>query len=213
MVTTPQHLEGWFSAARLTTYSGHPDPVAFCSWNSRLSAAYFEVIGHTEVLLRNRIAASLRSSSSGQPWYLNPRYNFSAKTTKQIMDARDLLASKRRPETAGGVVAELSFGFWRFLLSRRHAPNVWVDLCAAGLPHFPHGTNRAAFAKPVERIHKLRNRIAHLEPLVDTSAAIEAQRLDRYDSDLDILARWIDPDAADWISSVSRVASVRSARP
>lgn len=212
-MTSPQRLEEWFSAARLTTYSAHSDPEAFYAWNTQLSSAYFEVIGHTEVLLRNRIAASLRPSSSGQPWYLNPRYNFSAKTVKQVTDAQEILASKGRPETGGGVVAELSFGFWRFLLSRRHAPNIWVDLCATGLPHFPYGTDRAAFAKPVERVHKLRNRLAHLEPLVDTDAAVEAQRLDRYDADLNKLARWIDPEAADWIASVSRVANVRRHRP
>lgn len=212
-MTVPQHLESWFSSDRLTTYAGHTDPVAFYEWNSRLSAAYFEVIGHTEVLLRNRIASALRPSPTGQPWYLNPRYNFSAKTTRQINDARGILTSKGRPETVGGVVAELSFGFWRFLLTKRHAPDVWVDLVASGLPHFPHGTDRAAFAHPVEQIHKLRNRIAHLEPLVDTNAAAEARRLDRYDTHLDTLARWIDPAAATWITSVSRVGTVRNQRP
>lgn len=110
-------------------------------------------------------------------------------------------------------MAELSFGFWRYMLSRRHAPNVWVDMCSAGLPNFPHGTNRAAFAKPIEQIHKRRNRVAHLEPLVEFDEVSESQRLDRYDTHLATLARWIDPQAERWIASVSRVADIRSRRP
>lgn len=212
-MSTLAQLESWFSSPRLATYTCHPSPVEFYAWNSRLSAAYFEVIGHTEVLLRNFVADALMPAASGEPWYLNPRYDFSYKSQKQIENARETLRRRHRPETPGGVVAELSLGFWRYLLSKRHAPNVWVDLCATGLPHYPHGTDRGRLADSVEQINKLRNRVAHLEPLVDLDRPTETGELDHYDARLSQVSRWIDPDAADWIASVSRVAHVRAQRP
>lgn len=47
----------------------------------------------------------------------------------------------------------------------------------------------------------------------DARPAEETRRLDQLSADLDTLARWIDPDAADWIASNSRVIQVRSLRP
>lgn len=205
-------LDGWFSSERMATYATHPDPEAFYTWNTQLAAAYFEVIGHTEVLLRNAVSSALRPASNGDPWYLNPRYQFSPRDREQIQKARETLNSKGRRETTGGVIAELSFGFWRYLLSRRHRASVWVDLVPT-LTHYPHGTDLARFAAPIEEVHKLRNRVAHLEPLVDANISREKQKLDGYDAALDTVSRWIDPDAAEWIAGVSRIATIRAQRP
>ncbi|GGQ47929.1 hypothetical protein ACFFKE_08505 [Streptomyces mutabilis] len=52
----------------------------------------------------------------------------------------------------GKVIAELSFGFWRFLLARQYKTNLWPDLAGA----FPYAPNRAltTVEDPVKRPSK-----------------------------------------------------------
>lgn len=63
----PQDLERWFSSPRIDTYSHHPDPAGLYAWNFQLAAAYFEVIGHVEVLLRNFISDRLQAVAMSTP--------------------------------------------------------------------------------------------------------------------------------------------------
>lgn len=65
----PDDLARWFSAPRISTYRRHPDPAALYAWNAQLSASYFEVIGHVEVLLRNFISDRLEAESPLPHWY------------------------------------------------------------------------------------------------------------------------------------------------
>ncbi|GAA1100438.1 MULTISPECIES: Abi family protein [Mycobacteriales] len=207
----PEDLARWFSAPRISSYRHHPDPAALYGWNAQLAAAYFEVIGHVEVLLRNFISDRLAAESPLPHWYDDQqRYQFTSTAQKSIRKARSRL---RDPETTGRVVAELSFDFWRFLLVRNHEVTIWRVLRRHGMAHYPQPQPRQPFEDCVQRIYKLRNRIAHHEPLIHPNPAMETRRLDQLSADLDTLARWIDPDAADWIASVSRVSQVRSLRP
>jgi hypothetical protein len=58
----------------------------------------------------------------------------------------------------------------------------------------------------VTAINDTRNRIAHQRPVFHLPAnCLEA--------DIITLASWIDPDAAGWIKSVSRVGTVLAAKP
>lgn len=207
----PEDLECWFSAPRVSTYRHHSDPAELYAWNARLSAAYFEEIGHVEVLLRNFMSDRLEAESTLPHWYDDDqRFRFNETARKNIAKARRRL---RAPETTGRVVAELSFDFWRFLLVRRHEATIWRALRRQGMPNYPQPQARQPFEDRVERIYKLRNRIAHHEPLIHLDATEEVRRLDRLSVDLYTLARWIDPAAADWIVSVSRVVQIRQSRP
>ena len=57
-------------------------------------------------------------------------------------DLADLVADARRrarrggvPETHGKVIAELMFGFWRFVLDARHSPTLWAPALRHAFPH------------------------------------------------------------------------------
>ncbi|ODQ95660.1 hypothetical protein BFG51_03340 [Dietzia alimentaria] len=181
------------------------------AWNVQVSAAYFEVIGHVEVLLRNFISNRLEAASPLPHWYDDQqRFQFNKHARRNIQNARGRLVD---PETTGRVVAELSFDFWRFLLVQNHEVTIWRVLRRQGMPHYPQPQSRQPFEDCVERIYRLRNRIAHHEPLIHPDTTVETRRLDQLSTDLDTLARWIDPGAADWIASVSRVSQVRLLRP
>lgn len=62
------------------------------------------------------------------------------------------------------ILTELSFGFWRFLLAKRYERTLWEFSLRHGFPHLAR-QRRRDIAEPVERLHKLRNRVAHHEPI------------------------------------------------
>jgi hypothetical protein len=89
----------------------------------------------------------------------------------------------------GKIVAELLFSFGRYLSSAAHEKTLWVP---ARHRAFPRGTDRAAHVDgPVGRLHHLRDRVAHHEPLLTTNVA---GRL----SDLIGIAARLDPS---WVST------------
>ncbi|MEZ7005470.1 hypothetical protein [Streptomyces sp. AD55] len=104
----------------------------------------------------------------------------------------------------GKIIAELTFGFWRFLLARQYRSSLWPDLAGA----FPHAPNRAlpTVEEPVKRLHECRNRIAHHEGI--WHLAPEA----RWDDIQNVLG-FITPTAAAWVADASRIDDVLARRP
>jgi hypothetical protein len=73
----------------------------------------------------------------------------------------------------GKVIAELPFGFWRYLSSAAHEKTLWVPCLHTA---FPERTDRRDMDRPIGRLHQLRNRVAHHEPLLrtDVQARLDA---------------------------------------
>lgn len=104
----------------------------------------------------------------------------------------------------GKVIAELGFGFWRFLLTRKTSDTLWPDLAGA----FPHAPSRALHLveDPVKRLHKLRNRIAHHE-------GVWQQPLKERRDDLHTVLNYLRPAAAAWVADHGRTEILLSRRP
>lgn len=106
------------------------------------------------------------------------------------------------------MVAELTFGFWRYLAASRYLTSLWVPAAAAAFPLGPTDLRRrrVEVEKRLERIHFVRNRAAHHEPIHrrdlgrDLAAAVD-------------LSGWISPDAAAWVTAGSSIRAVIDARP
>lgn len=76
------------------------------------------------------------------------------------------------------------------------------------VPHHPDGVTlpRSDVDNRVQRVHVLRNRIAHDEPVYRRDLAHDhADMLD--------LVGWIDPGARAWVESLRRVSSIIASRP
>jgi hypothetical protein len=101
------------------------------------------------------------------------------------------------------VIAELPFGFWRYLSSAAHEKTLWVP-CLHRV--FPAGTDRRDVDRPVGRLHQLRNRVAHHEPLLRTDVP---GRLD----DLIRLASMINPELGQYLAATTTVTSWLDRRP
>lgn len=198
-------LEAWLSPARLSTYliaAGGDRALALdlYEWNTAVSAAVLHDLAHLEVAVRNAYAGAWvsRVPAGGRHWIGEPGRYFPPVARKArngvVFDAnrtpRDQIASAVRAAGRGAptgkVVAELSFGFWRYLSISARERDLW-------LPYLRHafiaGTSRKTIDLPMGRLHLLRNRVAHHEPLL--AVDLEA----RYADVLVILSR-VDPRIA-----------------
>lgn len=212
---TQEELEQWFSASRMRRY-GTVYPVARYVWNTRISKAFLEDIGHVEVLLRNFIDSRLTRDAGIRTWWESDKYPrlgaFRRNVDKVVTRIRE---AGHEPEP-DQIVAGLSLDNWRFLLIPRLEATIWKSLISldnGGMPHYP-GRSRQRFEGNVETIRFVRNRASHQEPLISASDNEgDIQRLCGYLEAIDMVASSIDPRAAAWIAANSRIPSVLAQRP
>lgn len=179
-------------------------------WNAELSGAWWSVIGDVEVLLRNAMHERLMQLSRrrfGEPcWYLDPGGLFSEEAQRAIESARWQVYRSGRAETPSRVVTELSLGFWRFLLAARYERSLWVPVLRDAFPHLKGRGMRREAHEGIHRLHGLRNRIAHHEP-------IHNRPLEGLHKVALRAAGWICPDTAEWIRGRSRVQGLLERKP
>ncbi|WP_432091501.1 hypothetical protein [Streptomyces sp. NRRL F-5630] len=182
--------------------------LALYQWNSEMAAAFFGPLGHLEVMLRNALDARLvhrqQRRSRTREWYDDPDVPLGKKARADIRMARHRAERQGAATPRGKIIAELSFGFWRFLLARQYQTTLWPDLARA----FPHAPSRALtlIEDPVARLHKFRNRVAHHESI--WHLPLEARR-----DDLLAVLGFLAPDAAAWVTDTWRIDDVLSRRP
>lgn len=212
----PEHLHAvsrYLSQQRLAPYvwacaEDLADGLRLYAWNADVGSAFFESLGHLEVVLRNALDQRLirrhtRTGRSGD-WFDDPARELGQRARQDIAAARERVRHKGKAMCHGQVITELPFGFWRYLLARQHQATLWPDLAGA----FPHAPDRrlTTVEPPVKRLHVFRNRIAHHEGI--WSYPLE----DRY-ADLLLLVGYIDPHIRAWVDRGSRVPSVLAGRP
>lgn len=111
------------------------------------------------------------------------------------------------------IVAHITFGTWvKLLPSRRDSqgriePSGQRGLWVNALRHsFPHHPDPLVIHHWANRLHLLRNRIAHVEPLIATDVMSYHRSAAR-------LLRAIDPAMGDWYAGISRIPEVYRRRP
>ena len=208
-----QTLEHHISPARLAPYrSATPNDdsaVQLYEWNARMSAALWETIGHVEILVRNAMHQRLTAwsiATFGQPrWYLDPGQVLTPEHLNDVRRARQRATRTRtgvRPETTGRVVAELSFGFWRFLVAKHYTRTLWQPCLHRAFP----GKSHRQVHDALRELHLLRNRCAHHEPIHQ----LPIQQL--HTAALEV-AGWISVSGRRWVATRSRCARYLAQRP
>ncbi|WIM67749.1 hypothetical protein QP027_11840 [Corynebacterium breve] len=204
----PAPLSEWFSSARMSRYVDHPSPEALYLWNTHLTKTYLADIEHLEVLLRNCIHTTL-TKRYNERWFDNDRINFSDEAKKSIRKAKRRAGGREAPP--GKIIAELSFDFWRFLLSSHYQASIWPQVEKA-LKQKPN--SRQQFEALVVIVYKMRNRCSHHESIVQQRDILrEITHLNSVDNAIYMVASFIDPHAAIWIKDNSRVPAIRAQRP
>lgn len=206
-------LEQHLSPDRLSTYviecTGRlDDAIELYTWNSAVTAAFWEQLGYVEVVMRNTLDGRLgvRHTRRGRPgtWLDDPARELTQRAREDVATARTRVIRKGKPPSHGQVVSELPFGFWRFLVSRAYSGSLWPDL-ASGFPHAPN-RRLATVERPVKALHEFRNRLGHhqriwAEPL-----------LDRFREMAELIG-YVDPTVALWVARTSRVQPTLALRP
>lgn len=179
-------------------------------WNMRAAASVLTLTSMAEVVVRNaldkELSAWARRRRHGAEWFdvdfLDRRGHL------DLQKARRRARSRHDEEVHGKVVAELSLGFWRYLVESRYYTALWVPATHAA---FPLGApdlreRQRDVALRMKRLTFVRNRAAHHEPLhqrdlhKDLNAALD-------------LTCWISPDAGSWIQARNDIADVAQRKP
>lgn len=182
------------------------------AWNGRLSAAVHEELGMLEIVLRNALDRQLVKyhqvalNGDGR-WYADPRMPWqSARMIEQVDRARaQATGNWRFPELQGKVIAELTFGFWRYVLAAPYQSTLWAPALRHAFPYL-RPAQRATVYQLVDRLNSVRNRVAHHEPVHCLNIAARHK-------DVLLAASWIDPAATAWIAETSRVTTVLGTKP
>lgn len=207
-------LENLAGQPRLQTYrnSGVP-PVHLYQWNAAASAEIFMILGYLEIALRNHIDRALPSSWAlpGQtPKSLYSLLKTPLRTAQNT--AHKLADSKGRELTHDDAVAQLSFGVWCHLIGKSNSASehrqqdLWEIRCAAVFKEPKYENNRVALGQRLERLRKLRNRIAHHENLLQV-------KLTKRLHDINWVLNSLDPNYVPFVMENSRIEELISQDP
>lgn len=174
--------------------------------NIRLSNEIFAILSLFEVALRNAIDAHYRKNK-GTNWLLDAaqlRSGFlhAVGCERSLKSVEKVIADLGANYTPDEAIAQLTFGFWTYKFASK-------EFAAAGstllkiLPRRPFGTNHTKVFKALTSINRIRNRIAHHEPICFgipfmISSAYAAQK---YYQILELL-QWLGIDARQFLYGI-----------
>ncbi|TCC33343.1 hypothetical protein [Kribbella sindirgiensis] len=208
----PWTLENLLSEARLGPYLAATDgsltsALRLYDWNTQASSAFHEELHYVEVGLRNamdrQLAAWAKGLGAQSSWYADSRVPLTPRTRRKVADARNNATRGGRPELHGKVVAELMLGFWWSLLSDEYNRRLWQPCLQYA---FDGPVRRTRLHSELDELRRLRNRIAHHEPIHGRDLLADHQRV------LDV-ARRISPRLSERVEAVSRVPKLLVERP
>lgn len=202
------------STARLSSYlsvtgADLSNALELYVWNGRAASAFLVLLGDVEVIIRNAWHEQLTLLSTTMNrtefWSENQFGLLRENSILHIEAARQRLLQRGRTPAMNQLVAELNFGFWRFLVAKQYRTTLWP---LAGKYAFPNidPSQIQELSTVMGRLHDLRNRIAHHEP-------IHMRNLDRDFADCLWVIGGVCLTTRQWVESNSRVAGVLQERP
>lgn len=163
----------------------HLQAVALYLKNLEECQRFYSGLHWLEVGLRNAMNREL-TAKYGAAWYDNPRIRLEPIELRQIEKARETLRRERKPDTNGDIMATLSFGFWVNLYNKPYE-DLWRLVLRKAFPGCMSAISRKELRECLHPMLKLRNRIAHYEPILGYD-------LPKMQQDIETLVRWIEPE-------------------
>ncbi|WP_369372715.1 hypothetical protein AB1046_04390 [Promicromonospora sp. Populi] len=196
-------------------------------WNVDMSSAVYKMLHLLEVFLRNAMDAELRTWNAtqidprtgrphGPDWLLDPsrlvewivRRTEIDKATRRAMLAVKDSSTGPRTMTHDDVLAQMMFSTWRFLLPSKDPGRqlLWREAISLAFPNLARPV--ANLVQDVDGLYRLRNRIAHLEPLLPGGAVVKGHlRAARR------VLEAVEPTAEQWLVSHQTVSTVVAEMP
>lgn len=188
-----------FSAYLQSCEGDRDKALALYTHNTNVSAALYGPIQTLEITMRNRFHHHL-TQAYGPEWYCHHGIITQIFQRMKIRDALLELASNKKPLEPGRVVASLTFGFWPACLSATYDNTLWrrgglsTAFMAGG-----EKPKRSAVNRMLTPLRKLRNRIAHHEPILYYD-------LPKHHKNILALTNWLMPVSAEWCEAQSSFA-------
>jgi abortive infection bacteriophage resistance protein len=190
---------------RLTRYlkaTGHDLPRALQLYehNVALSEALYGLLHGLEVAIRNVVHHTLAAGYRTPAWY--DRAPLTPYWKDQVDDAKRRAGAGATP---GKIIAELTFGFWVELLSKRNKNHLWIG---RGLKNAFPNTNldRSDIHDRLKTVQLLRNRIAHHEPVLTSNERLYAGHNFITIPELLECVEWVCAATAHWMKTQFRYA-------
>jgi hypothetical protein len=198
-------IERRISVERLSKYAvsasgDRLEAIKLYERNTALSEALYTPLQGLEICLRNSMNLEL-TAFLGNAWHENGKDIFQYPATEMLHKARHALTVDRKPVTTGGLVAELSFGFWATILGSKYDTSLWIPALRCAFPNRPGRTERHQVQGALNAIRRLRNRVAHHEPIMHR----------HLDEDYELILRiigWCSRETSAWVASQSRFKQV-----
>lgn len=208
--------------------------LALYRWSVELTASIQEMLGLTEVFLRNAIDAQLQIWNNAEhgcqtSWLLHdPASPLRSLTESKRVEAvrRARKSARCRPAghfrygqqvTHDDVLAHTMFGMWKDILPN-HAPGadplkpqnrnrmtLWTGAVMNAFPHIVDLDGEKTYWR-VAHLHELRNRVSHMDSVLNVDV------LDIVNDAFELVGS-IDPDLAIWLTGTSTVHAVYGRRP
>lgn len=221
-------IEQWLSFGRFATFveatgGSRSRALKLYEWNAQLSAAFLHDLGHLEVGLRNACDRKLDAARDPEEvhWteprsvhFLFPPTSTSPQGSGRARDRNSLprhAVERARSSVAGSpasevipgkVVAELTFGFWTYLVSDLHEKTIWVPYLHKV---FPAGIDRKKLSGTFTSLRDFRNRVAHHENILANPESKRRQLVS--------VAKLISPDLHTHILTHSQISTILEQRP
>jgi hypothetical protein len=181
--------------------------------NLRLSQELFAVLGMFEVVLRNKIDNHFRHfyriQAGGDEWLAyaagaNGFYNIpGCYVTRQSI--LDIISDLGQQYTHDKLVAGLSFGFWRYQFASHEYRASGSNLLRI-FTRRPAGTHQTDIFKKLGYINKIRNRIAHHEPVCfGAGSRISTQYALEHYAAITALLQWMDIHPPELLYGIDKV--------
>ncbi|WP_417516368.1 dihydropteroate synthase [Minwuia sp.] len=191
-------MQRLLSSERLSSYadiaaSSNLNTLQAYEWNTKLSGAFYAPLQGLEIALRNTIDLTMKQAFDRDDWFRE--LEFQVPQQRALTQARKDLARQIQQQTTSDIVAKLSFGFWVGLLGPGYsAQGLWNRHLHRAFPEAR--LQRKECHRALDRLRKLRNRIAHHEPILHRDLVTD------HDLILEVLG-WICPDTRYWVRTQS----------
>lgn len=196
-------LEDAISAERLATYRVwaqqiEEDALALYALNIAVSEAFYTSLHMLEITLRNSVHDRMLAVF-GSGWFNDPTVITDAFQQRKVAETYGKFGGQA---SDGQIVAELTFGFWTALFAPKNN-QLWGQILR---PIFSAPVQRKAISKRLNDIRRLRNRIAHHEPIIQ-------QDLLQLHQEIMELTGWMSTDALAWCNQRCRFNAIHPGLP
>lgn len=201
-------LRASLSEPRFSTYlskANGDEAFAFALYlyNARLAEAFLFPLGVSEITLRNAVDGVL-VRRFGANWQVDAAFRDDL-LTPESRAALDKAMDRAGSADRGRIIAELTFDFWSNLFRVDYA-DFWRTHANIAFPGLGRGEGRREIQAIVKEINRLRNRVAHHEPILDMNVADLRAKMIRF-----VALRC--PMTSNWMRHHSKISNVIRTRP